>query len=63
MSLRTFNAIISHLRHTRPDGPPSDASVQWCKDVAAVAQALASVNRAFDPRRFVNDCLNNGPPR
>lgn len=60
MSRRTFEALISHLRQSRPKGAPGDASVQWCKDVAVVAQALRSVNPAFDPRRFINDCLNDG---
>lgn len=61
MSRRTFEALISHLRQSRPEGAPGDSSVQWCKDVAAVAQALKSVNPAFDPRRFINDCLNGEP--
>lgn len=59
MSRRTFEALISQLRAARPEGKPGDASVQWCKDVAAVAQALRSVNPAFDPHRFINDCLNH----
>lgn len=62
MSRRTFESLVTHLRATRPKGPPSTASLQWCKDVAAVAQALNEVNPSFDPRRFINDCLNKQSP-
>lgn len=62
MSRRTFEALAAQLRLVRPKGAPSDISVQWCKDIAAVAQALASTNAAFDPKRFVNDVLNARHP-
>lgn len=59
MSRRTFESLVAHLRTTRPEGSPGDASGQWCKDVSAVADALRAVNPAFDRRRFINDCLNS----
>lgn len=58
MSRRTFEALAAQLKATRPGRHHPDG-VQWYKDVAAVAQALKSINPAFNPQRFVHDVLND----
>lgn len=61
MSRRTFEALVTYLGNARPGKDTLDYP-QWFADVTAVAYALQSLNRAFDPQRFVRDCLTYKPP-